>query len=51
MTKEKLVARRAQLEKERAQLLANLQAYEGAIQDIDYWLNEVAKEEEETSNA
>lgn len=55
ITKEQLEARKAQLQEQRAQLesqhlqiLANLNAHEGAIQDCDHWLAELDKPEAET---
>ena len=46
MTKEQIQARLKQLETEREQLRVNLMAYEGAIQDCNYWLQELDKAEE-----
>lgn len=41
MIKEKLEARLTQLQQER---LASLAAYDGAIQDCNYWLQELNKD-------
>lgn len=41
MTKDKLEARIKQLETEREQVKATLLAYEGALQDCNYWLKEL----------
>lgn len=43
MTKDKLEERIKQLETEREQVKATLLAYEGALQDCKYWLEEVSK--------
>mgnify|MGYP001581135598 CR=1 FL=1 len=43
ITVEALEARLAGLEKGRAQTLANLSAYDGAIQECHYWLDLVKK--------
>jgi len=41
--------RKTQLQAERDRLMGTLQAYDGALQDIEYWLNETAKEEEKSA--
>lgn len=41
MTKEQVQTRLAQLTTEREQLRASLAAYEGAIQDCNYWLQQL----------
>lgn len=53
MTKEQVQARLEQLQTEREQVKASLAAYEGAIQDCNYWLqqltpSEVTTQQEET---
>ena len=52
MTREKLIARLEELKKAQqeaqanfVQLQANLNAFQGAIQDCEYWLNELSREE------
>ena len=45
--KEKIQQRIKQLETEREQTRINLVAYEGAIQDCNYWLKELEKPVEE----
>lgn len=42
MNKEKLEARLAQLQQEK---IAAMGAYDGAIQDTNYWLQELTKEQ------
>jgi len=39
VTREKILERLAKLKAEREQLIANLNAYNGAIQDCEYWLS------------
>ncbi len=46
MTKEKLEDRIKQLETEREQLKTTLIAYEGALQDCKYWLDELTRTQE-----
>lgn len=41
MTIEKLEARRAELQKQQAQLVANANALSGAIQDCDFWIEQL----------
>lgn len=41
MTKEKLLERIKQLEAERANLIQNIAAYDGAIQDCKWWLEQM----------
>ena len=41
ITKEMLLGRRKRYEAERQQHLFNLNAVDGAIQDIDYWLEQL----------
>ena len=43
ITREMVEKRLEQLTAERDQLVANLQAYNGAIQDCEYWLNQLAE--------
>ena len=47
MTKEKLLAKIAELEQRKAQLLANGNAINGAIEECKYWLAELEKPEKE----
>jgi hypothetical protein len=47
MTKDKLVARKAEMEKTKEQLIGQLNAVAGILQELDYWLAELDKEEEE----
>lgn len=44
MTIEKLEARKIELQKQQAQLVANANAISGAIQDVDFWISELKKE-------
>jgi len=46
LTKEMIEQRLAKLKAEREQLIANLNAYNGAIQDCEYWLSVLDKEGE-----
>ena len=46
ITREILVARRERLTKEQEQLILTWTALGGAIQDIDYWLEQLEKGEE-----
>ena len=46
MTKDKLLERIKQLETEREQVKATLLAYEGALQDCQYWLSTLEQKEE-----
>jgi len=46
ITREMVLERLAKLKAEREQLLANLNAYNGAIQDCEYWLSVLDKEGE-----
>ena len=48
MNKEKIQERIKQLEAERDQLKANLVAYEGALQDNQYWLSQLDSSEDGT---
>lgn len=45
ITREMLEQRLAESERERAQVLANLNAFNGAIQDVRYWLEVLAADE------
>ena len=45
ITCEDIEKRKAELESNRAQLLANLNAVDGALQDCDYWLNKLKLEQ------
>ena len=45
MTKDLLQQRLEKLEADRNQLLANLNAYDGAIQEAKYWLTQLEKQE------
>ena len=47
MTKDKLAARKAEMEKTKEQLIGQLNAVAGILQELDYWLAELDKEEEE----
>jgi len=49
LTKEKIEQRLAKLKAEREQLLANLNAYNGAIQDCEYWLGLIDQSEAEVA--
>lgn len=42
---EKLTSEKAQLQSSIAQIQANINAYDGAIQDCEFWLAELEKEE------
>jgi len=44
--REMVLERLAKLKAEREQLIANLNAYNGAIQDCEYWLSVLDKEGE-----
>ena len=43
MTKEKLLARKAELQAQQEQLKANFNAFQGAIQECDHWLQQLAE--------
>ncbi len=45
MTKEQLINRIQTLETERENLKGTVMVYDGAIQDCQYWLSQLAKEE------
>jgi len=45
MTKDKLAARRAEMEKTKEQLVGQLNAVAGILQELDYWLAELEKDE------
>ena len=45
MTKDKLAARRAEMEKTKEQLVGQLNAVAGILQELDYWLAELDKDE------
>jgi len=45
MTKDKLAARRAEMEKTKEQLIGQLNAVAGILQELDYWLAELDKDE------
>ena len=47
ITREQIVRRKDQLIRAREELQANLQAYNGAIQDCDYWLGVVEEDYKE----
>jgi len=47
VSKEAIEKRIAQLESERAQLVANATAYDGALQEANYWLAIAKKAEAE----
>jgi len=51
ITKQAFQDRLAGLEKGRAQALADLSAYDGAIQECQYWLEQVEKAEAEAKAA
>lgn len=44
MNAERIKQRLAELENQKRQLHANLHAVDGAMQDCEYWLNEIEKE-------
>jgi hypothetical protein len=43
MTKEKLEQRKTELREQYEQKLSDLHAIQGAVQDCNYWLSELAK--------
>jgi len=43
ITREMVLERLAKLKEERDQLIANLNAYNGAIEDCEYWLSVLDK--------
>lgn len=45
VTKEKLQARLTELQKGRDQAMANVNAYDGAIQECQYWISQVEESE------
>ena len=47
MTKDKLLARKAEMEKTKEQLVGQINAVAGILQELDYWLAELDKEEDE----
>ena len=51
MTKEKLQAKLAEYQSEHAKLLANLNAFNGAIEATKYWLAELEKPNEEDNSS
>ena len=48
MTKDKLLARKAEMEKTKEQLVGQLNAVAGILQELDYWLAEFDKDEKPT---
>ncbi len=46
ITRETIEARLAELRAQREQMIANLNAIGGAIQDCEFWLSELEKAEE-----
>jgi len=46
ITREVVLERLAKLKAEREQLIANLNAYNGAIEDCEYWLKLIDQPEE-----
>jgi hypothetical protein len=48
MTKDKLLARKAEMEKTKEQLVGQLNAVAGILQELDYWLAELDKAEKPT---
>ena len=51
MNREALEARIKTYRNDIIQLQANINAFNGAIQDCEHWLEELAKSEKETKNA
>ena len=51
MTKDKLAARRAEMEKTKEQLVGQLNAVAGILQELDYWLAELEKDEKPKAEA
>ena len=49
ITKEALEERLEQLQREREQLVANIHAYGGAIQECEYWLRQLDLDKGEKS--
>ena len=45
MNKDKLLARKAEMEKTKEQLVGQLNAVAGILQELDYWLAELDKDE------
>jgi len=45
MNKDAILKRKGELEQQREELLANLHAVSGALQDCDYWLKQIEEEE------
>jgi hypothetical protein len=45
ITKDSVIARKEELESQRVQVLANLHAIVGAMQDCDYWISKLTEEE------
>lgn len=45
LNKEEIQKRRAELEQNRVQALANANAFAGAVQDCDHWLSILEQEE------
>ena len=47
ITREMIEARKKQLERERDELIAKIHAYTGALQDCEYWLEQVDKQQDQ----
>jgi len=47
MTKEELTERLDRLKREKSQLIASVNAYDGAIQECLYWLGKLKEDEKE----
>jgi len=51
LTKDAVLKRKADLEAQRTQLISNVNAISGAIQDCDYWAELIDKKENELFDA
>jgi hypothetical protein len=49
MTKDSVLARKNELDQQRLQYIANLNAVVGAIQDCDYWIAKLDEEERQAA--
>ena len=50
MNKASVEARKEDLQRQREQLVANINAVVGALQDCDYWLSVIEEEERQAAN-